>query len=825
MDLSSALLLFLAGATVRSLALAVLPLALVAWRVKSAAARHAVLFLVTAGMLALVALTPLLPALPVPVLHAAAPAAPLPSLAIPAGPVGDTAAVPVSVPEPPAPLVPRLLAALYLAGLGFWLLRLLFGSLFTRRLIRGARSIESDWGAPVYESSWISVPLTVGWFHPRILLPVGWQAWESIKLQAVLVHERNHIRRGDWAIALLAAVNRSLYWFNPLAWWLERRLAALAEEACDDAALLALGQRESYAQALLDMAAAVKTGQGRLVWDAMAMAKGKEVRMRIERILDDNRQIPRGLTRSRWLALVAASLPLIYLTAALRPVPAAAQDQTPAAIAGLLQHRPNLTAGDAAQIEQYLVTNPNDLAAREKLVLYYFSAGVREPRLSHIYWLIANHPESNEAAITSQGITPRATRFNTTADYDRAAALWQQQAAAHPNDEAVLTHAGAFFAQPGGDPNEAERLFQQVRALDPRGSAGADHLSRLYAAAILGTFGDLTFPNDNPDFGNRVRSQIEDSTDGPVLQMTGSQLVSAVRFPASDGRALPSGVVNLNEHPLLVPAQELGVRLRAAGSKILGQQFSAGDAPFLQRQRARLLSMMTTQGNSQPGPNGPGPRYSSVQEAYSQLPVLPSAPTPLSSAPPAYPPLAKMARIQGTVSLAVAISPDGHITNLTVLRGHPLLVQAALEAVKQWVYPAVSQASAFEQQVTFTLPPGAASAPPPPPPVPAANGESKPPVPQRIKIGGNVQAAMLLKKVDPEYPALAQQAGIQGTVTLAIVIAKDGTVESTTPVEGHPLLVAAAQAAVQQWTYKPTLLNGEPVEVSTTVSVPFQLQP
>ena len=363
-------------------------------------------------------------------------------------------------------------------------------------------------------------------------------------------------------------MNRSLYWFNPLAWWLERRLAALAEEACDDAALLALGQRESYAQALLDMAAAVKTGQGRLVWDAMAMAKGKEVRMRIERILDDSRQIPRGLTRSRWLMLVAASLPLIYLSAALRPVPAAARDQTPAAIAGLLQHHPTLTAGDAAQLEQYLITDPNDLAAREKLVLYYFSTGVREPRLSHIYWLIANHPESNEAAITSQGITPRATQFNTTADYERAAALWQQQAAAHPNDAAVLTHAGTFFAQPGGDPNEAERLFLQVHAIDPLEGEGP--LAKLYATAILGTFGDPKYPDDNPDFGNRVRSQIESSTDGMLLELTGATLAGGgVTLRTREGATFHSGAVNYDEHPLLAPARDLGKRLMELAPKFL----------------------------------------------------------------------------------------------------------------------------------------------------------------------------------------------------------------------------------------------------------------
>ena len=80
-----------------------------------------------------------------------------------------------------------------------------------------------------------------------------------------------------------------------------------AEQACDDAAVLATGAREPYAEALLDMAAAVRTGRGRMVWEAMAMARTAEVRKRIERILDETRQIPRGLTGGRWAALIACS--------------------------------------------------------------------------------------------------------------------------------------------------------------------------------------------------------------------------------------------------------------------------------------------------------------------------------------------------------------------------------------------------------------------------------------------------------------------------------------------------------------------------------------
>jgi len=113
------------------------------------------------------------------------------------------------------------------------------------------------------------------------------------------------------------------------------------------------------------------------------------------------------------------------------------------------------------------------------------------------------------------------------------------------------------------------------------------------------------------------------------------------------------------------------------------------------------------------------------------------------------------------------------------------------------------------------------AAPPPPPPPPKK--EEKAPTPQRIKVGGNVQQAMLIAQPRPLYPPLAKQARIQGTVELNAIIGKDGTVQNLTVVKGHPLLVQAALDAVKQWRYKPTLLNGEPVEVQTTIDVNFTL--
>jgi protein TonB len=95
--------------------------------------------------------------------------------------------------------------------------------------------------------------------------------------------------------------------------------------------------------------------------------------------------------------------------------------------------------------------------------------------------------------------------------------------------------------------------------------------------------------------------------------------------------------------------------------------------------------------------------------------------------------------------------------------------------------------------------------------------------PKRIRVGGQVQTAKLVNKVTPLYPPLAKQARIQGTVRLQAVIAKDGSVVELQVLAGHPLLVQAALDAVRQWRYHPTLLNGEPVEVVTTVDVIFTL--
>jgi protein TonB len=103
-------------------------------------------------------------------------------------------------------------------------------------------------------------------------------------------------------------------------------------------------------------------------------------------------------------------------------------------------------------------------------------------------------------------------------------------------------------------------------------------------------------------------------------------------------------------------------------------------------------------------------------------------------------------------------------------------------------------------------------APPPPPPPP-----------QRVKLSTGVISGLLIRKVAPVYPPLAKQARISGKVVLEAVIGRDGTIRNLRAVSGHPMLIQSAIEAVRQWRYRPYILDGEPVEVDTQVTINFTL--
>ena len=421
-DYSQRLLAHLADASVRSLCLALAALVLIwAFRARSASVRHAVWAAVLCGMLLLPWVSLHLPSIPLRILPAALARTPVvqPGVVLP-GPPAAAADRGGPAPMRPTGLPYWQLAACaaYLAvGLGFFG-RLMLGFVVARRLVGRARLVDDPRAAGCLEElgrSWpglresdsVTVPMTTGWLRPQILLPRDWRSWDHVKLRAVLAHELSHIRRGDWLIAVLASLNKCLFWFHPLAWWLERQLLSLAEQASDDSSILATGDRQQYAQVLLDIAAALEVKRGRLVWEGTAMARSRRVSRRIDSILDLGREVSSDLTKTGWAVLVLCGVPLLYGAAAVQLERSPAVVQAPTAELNLLVEGQRLTPREAEDLEAHLKTFPEDLTARGKLIGYYFLNAVGPRRLEHIFWLIEHHPESSLLSSSSAAAISR----------------------------------------------------------------------------------------------------------------------------------------------------------------------------------------------------------------------------------------------------------------------------------------------------------------------------------------------------------------------------------------------------------------------------------
>ena len=169
------------------------------------------------------------------------------------------------------------------------------------------------------ESELLSVPVTFGIRHPSILLPATWREWEPTELDAVLAHEISHVARRDALTERLSLLHRAIFWFSPLSWWLDRRLAELAEEASDDAALAAGADRTRYAETVLGFFAALEAAPGRIWWQGVAMASAGQAEKRLDRILEWKGSVATKLKKPVVVIAAVLAIPVICLTAAFRP--------------------------------------------------------------------------------------------------------------------------------------------------------------------------------------------------------------------------------------------------------------------------------------------------------------------------------------------------------------------------------------------------------------------------------------------------------------------------------------------------------------------------
>ncbi|MCC7186478.1 MAG: M56 family metallopeptidase [Acidobacteria bacterium] len=553
------------------------------WRVKGGAARHAAWTASMVVMLLMPALMAVVPSVSVPVPMPSFPTIPAEAsgaVDVPA-PVRDsrTDAV-VATSAPVASTVeftassvtfrpnavtraavtwPQVAVALWLVGVAVNLLVMMMGWRLAVRLIASARVSEID--PRVMESSAVVAPCAVGLWRVRVLVPQAWRTWSRAGRDAVLVHELSHVARRDLVVAFVARLNRAVFWFHPMAWWLERRIAAAAEQACDEAVLQAGQDPQRYASVLVEMAKSLRGAGSRVAWQSIGMVNGSDLESRVDRVLTGT--VPR-LSRSRAVGVVTAAT--VAVVAAIgcqrRPVeptppPLAENPEITARMQRDVESRAagntarSMTPDEVHALTEQVIANPDDRALVDRLVRYYSAQWDFRPGTtfvpsttfldSHrrvVLWAIEHKPESSLV----QWRMPRAA---DPTGYDAARLLWARLLTS--KDVSVRNYEQAILFTLLSDPVAAERMVMDARRRFPRvvktdGTLGGSlertwgtHLGRVYARVMLGTFEyPFFFPFGQPNpalaaspEAQRVRAIVDASSDAAMVGAVGEELAGA----------------------------------------------------------------------------------------------------------------------------------------------------------------------------------------------------------------------------------------------------------------------------------------------------------
>ncbi len=576
--LDSSLRAFLVAASVATV--------LRAARVRCASVRHAAWTAVLCAMMLMPVLPHCVPtiAVPVSVPSPTAAAVPLPEEPEPSARVSAHPAVPSSntasevsqatvtqVQATPHPIWPPIALIGYGLGALALLSRLLLGWRVLGRIVRASRRIvlEADYepvpmGIPVYESPLIATPVTAGLISRKILLPVAWNLWPDEKLRAVLAHELAHARRRDPLVSFLAGLNRCVFWFHPLAWWLERKLATTAEQACDDAAVLAIGNRRRYAEVLIDMSEEVRRSGGRLSWQGIGVHGRGRLGRRIDRVLRGD--LFREMSRRRKFIVAFSCAASIFVIVACRlqqkaPAPLqenpqiAAQRARRKAETEFVKAARSMNAQQVADLEIQVKKNPEDLVALRKLLVFYAPISLEVPgekgkwapvcaqvigekpciaaRRPHVLWLIEHHPSDRLAGEWAALIFPTSLDpLPDPAGYAEARKLWLAQTARPDASVEALGNAARFFEV--ADKPLAEQMLLRAQTLDPKGHWSAE-LGRLYALVLRGANSSMplnvvrsvSVAEANSAYAQEIRKKLAETSDPELLNSAAQYLERA----------------------------------------------------------------------------------------------------------------------------------------------------------------------------------------------------------------------------------------------------------------------------------------------------------
>jgi TonB family protein len=454
-----------------------------------------------------------------------------------------------------------------------------------------------------------------------------------------------------------------------------------------------------------------------------------------------------------------------------------------------------VTPAQAAEMERQLAANPEDESTRVKLLHYDWNNNLETQRTALVLWLIDHHPESALHKYETAGVFLIGSNGNP-AVYEDARNRWLAQVSLHADDARILGNAARVFRQRGFA--EAIDPLQRAQKLDP--AHWTKTLAWVDSKVLVRSTAKTATPLEDPGLVARIRSELLASNDIGLVGEAADLVVDTAHRTENhsywDFAALKTIATELVGHAQALEPEE--------------------------QKWADLLEDV----KSLPDTALPSPETPQLVRVSSQVAAGNLIKAPL----PVYPPLAKKARIQGTVILYVRVDANGHVNFVRFLSGHPMLVRAALHPVWSYVYsPFLLNGSAvpFETTVTvvFSLG-GNQENPDNPVKTSGENAEASVNLhdgpPPFVTVSNGVAATFLVESPKTIFPPLAKQARIQGTVMLKVLIGKDGHVLDVKVISGHPMLVPAAIDAVKQYVYKPYFLNSNPVEVQTVVDVPFE---
>lgn len=503
------------------------------------------------------------------------------------------------------------------------------------------------------------------------------------------------------------------------------------------------------------------------------MARTVEVRKRIERILDETRQIPRGLTRGRWAALIACSLPLLYVTSAAQLAPA--QDIRLAPQAEYA--RPAETAVPQAAEAVLAQTRPAAAAP------------------SSMPGLAGLSPAQSQENHRSESTNPFPREPETKYSDARLWVLYFDLRGMSADDQVRAQNGAQKFI-----------LSQMTPPTDK--------------VAIMTNAGELKVLQDFTDDRGLLLHA--------VLNLTGSG------DQASRGSSIPDSSQRLTalESALRMLAPFAGRKaLMYFGSGSQRDGF-ADSAQLRTTIDAALRANVASTGNAEPAflfypvdaTGLAGAVFQSVVTASSQPPYPYIAPidlSPIQKVDPVYPAEAIGAGVQGDVQFRIIVGTDGHVRSAQLIRGNPLLAPFARDAVIQYLYAPfkMSNGEGAEIDTTVTVPFRLNGPLPAQPPVqtPEPNAPNLPPNGDR--------PPTLLRKVEPEYPFELRAQKIQGTVTLAVTIGADGVPKDIRVTQSaDPGLDAQALATASRWRFSPARRDGQPVGTPATIQMSFRLQ-